>query len=146
VVRNIATGSLCRRLGVKEGIKFEEQPLFEFFLKDDDLGDPLINDNHIIAFKWGTADEIEQMKKITFDINKYLCKIFDVAGLILVDYKVEYGRYHGKLILGDEFTPDGCRIWDKETGESLDKDRFRKDLGDVVESYQIVAHKLGFKV
>ena len=146
VVRNIATGSLCRRLGVKEGIKFEEQPLFEFFLKDDDLGDPLINDNHIIAFKWGTADEIEQMKKITFDINKYLCKIFDDAGLILVDYKVEYGRYDGKLILGDEFTPDGCRIWDKETGESLDKDRFRKDLGDVVESYQIVAHKLGVKV
>ena len=129
VVRNIATGSLCRRLGVKEGIKFEEQPLFEFFLKDDDLGDPLINDNHIIAFKWGTAD-----------------KIFDDAGLILVDYKVEYGRYDGKLILGDEFTPDGCRIWDKETGESLDKDRFRKDLGDVVESYQIVAHKLGVKV
>ena len=146
VVRNIATGSLCRRLGVKEGIKFEKQPLFEFFLKDDDLGDPLINDNHIIAFKWGTADEIEQMKKITFDINKYLCKIFDDVGLILVDYKVEYGRYDGKLILGDEFTPDGFRIWDKETGESLDKDRFRKDLGDVVESYQIVAHKLGVKV
>ena len=88
----------------------------------------------------------EQMKKITFEINKYLCKIFDDAGLILVDYKVEYGRYDGKLILGDEFTPDGCRIWDKETGESLDKDRFRKDLGDVVESYQIVAHKLGVKV
>ena len=145
VVRNIATGSICRRLGVEQGLRFKE-PLFEFFLKDDDLGDPLINDNHIIAFKWGTADEIEQMKKITFEINKYLCKIFDDAGLILVDYKVEYGRYDGKLILGDEFTPDGCRIWDKETGESLDKDRFRKDLGDVVESYQIVAHKLGVKV
>ena len=146
VVRNIATGSLCRRLGVEEGVKFEEQPLFEFFLKDDDLGDPLINDNHIIAFKWGTAGEIDQMKKITFEINKHLCKIFDDADLILVDYKVEFGRYNGKLILGDEFTPDGCRIWDKETGESLDKDRFRKDLGDVVESYQIVAHKLGIKV
>ena len=86
------------------------------------------------------------MKKITFEINKHLCKIFDDADLILVDYKVEFGRYNGKLILGDEFTPDGCRIWDKVTGESLDKDRFRKDLGDVVESYQIVAHKLGIKV
>ena len=142
VVRNIATGSLCRRLGVEEGIKFEE-PLFEFFLKDDDLGDPLINDNHITAFGWGTEKEIAEMKEITFRINSLLCKLFKEVGLILVDYKVEYGRSDGVLMLGDEFTPDGCRIWDAETGESLDKDRFRKDLGDVVESYQIVAHKLG---
>ena len=142
VVRNIATGSLCRRLGVEEGIKFEE-PLFEFFLKDDDLGDPLINDNHITAFGWGTEKEIVEMKEITFRINSLLCKLFKEVGLILVDYKVEYGRSDGVLMLGDEFTPDGCRIWDAETGESLDKDRFRKDLGDVVESYQIVAHKLG---
>ena len=142
VVRNIATGSLCRRLGVEEGIKFEE-PLFEFFLKDDDLGDPLINDNHITAFGWGTEKEIVEMKEITFKINSLLCKLFREVGLILVDYKVEYGRSGGVLMLGDEFTPDGCRIWDAETGESLDKDRFRKDLGDVVESYQIVAHKLG---
>ena len=142
VVRNIATGSLCRRLGVEEGIKFEE-PLFEFFLKDDDLGDPLINDNHITLFGWGTEKEIVEMKEITFKINSLLCKLFKEVGLILVDYKVEYGRSDDILILGDEFTPDGCRIWDAETGESLDKDRFRKDLGDVVESYQIVAHKLG---
>ena len=140
VVRNIATGSLCRRLGVEEGIKFEE-PLFEFFLKDDELGDPLINDNHITAFGWGTEKEIVEMKEITFKINSLLCKLFREVGLILVDYKVEYGRSGDVLILGDEFTPDGCRIWDAETGESLDK--FRKDLGDVVESYQIVAHKLG---
>ena len=145
VVRNIATGSLCRRLGVKEGIRFEE-PLFEFFLKDDDLGDPLINDHHIIAFGWGTSSEIEQMKKLTLKINLILTKLFKNAGLILVDYKVEFGRSGGKLYLGDEFTPDGCRIWDQETGESLDKDRFRKDLGDVVESYQIVAHKLGMTI
>ena len=142
VVRNIATGSLCRRLGVEEGIKFEE-PLFEFFLKDDDLGDPLINDNHITAFGWGTEKETVEMKEITFKINHLLCTLFKEVGLILVDYKVEYGRFGNALILGDEFTPDGCRIWDAETGESLDKDRFRKDLGDVVESYQIVAHKLG---
>ena len=140
VVRNIATGSLCRRLGVEEGIKFED-PLFEFFLKDDDLGDPLINDNHITAFGWGTEEEIATMKEKTFRINHLLCELFKDVGLILVDYKVEYGRSNGSLILGDEFTPDGCRIWDAETGESLDKDRFRKDLGDVVESYQIVAHK-----
>jgi len=145
VVRNIATGSLCRRLGVEEGIKFED-PLFEFFLKDDDLGDPLINDNHITAFRWGTEEEIATMKEITFRINHLLCALFKEVGLILVDYKVEYGRSNGSLILGDEFTPDGCRIWDAETGESLDKDRFRKDLGDVVESYQIVAHKLGISL
>ena len=145
VVRNIATGSLCRRLGVEEGIKFED-PLFEFFLKDDDLGDPLINDNHITAFGWGTEEEIAIMKEITFKINHLLCTLFKEVGLILVDYKVEYGRSDGSLILGDEFTPDGCRIWDAETGESLDKDRFRKDLGDVVESYQIVAHKLGISL
>ncbi len=145
VVRNIATGSLCRRLGVDEGIKFED-PLFEFFLKDDDLGDPLINDNHITAFGWGTEQEIIEMKEVTFKINHLLCKLFKEVGLILVDYKVEYGRSERSLILGDEFTPDGCRIWDAETGESLDKDRFRKDLGDVVESYQIVAHKLGISL
>ena len=145
VVRNIATGSLCRRLGVEEGVKFED-PLFEFFLKDDDLGDPLINDNHITAFGWGTEQEITEMKEITFKINHLLCKLFREAGLVLVDYKVEYGRSERSLILGDEFTPDGCRIWDAETGESLDKDRFRKDLGDVVESYQIVAHRLGISL
>ena len=86
------------------------------------------------------------MKEITFRINHLLCELFKEVGLILVDYKVEYGRSNGSLILGDEFTPDGCRIWDAETGESLDKDRFRKDLGDVVESYQIVAHKLGISL
>ena len=145
VVRNIATGSLCRRLGLEDGIKFED-PLFEFFLKDDDLGDPLINDNHITAFGWGTEQEISEMKEITFKINQLLCDLFKDVGLILVDYKVEYGRSNASLILGDEFTPDGCRIWDAETGESLDKDRFRKDLGDVVESYQIVAHKLGISL
>jgi phosphoribosylaminoimidazole-succinocarboxamide synthase len=145
VVRNIATGSICRRLGVEQGLNFEE-PLFEFFLKDDDLGDQLINDNHIIAFKWGTENEIKIMKEKTLAINKLLCEKFSDAGLILVDYKVEFGRKGDDIILGDEFTPDGCRIWDQDTGESLDKDRFRKDLGNVVESYQIVAHKLGITI
>jgi phosphoribosylaminoimidazole-succinocarboxamide synthase len=143
--RSFNCGSICRRLGIEQGIKFDD-PLFEFFLKDDDLGDPLINDNHITAFGWGTDQEIKEMKLITLKINKILTKLFDDAGLILVDYKVEYGRLQTKLLLGDEFTPDGCRIWDKETGVSLDKDRFRKDLGDVVESYQIVAHKLGMPI
>ena len=97
VVRNIATGSLCRRLGVEQGLKFEN-PLFEFFLKNDELGDPLINDNHIIAFEWGTQEEIDKMKELTFKINELLCSLFDDAGLILVDYKVEYGR-HSELSL-----------------------------------------------
>ena len=129
-------------MGVEEGIKFED-PLFEVCLKDDELGDPLINDNHITAVGWGTEQEISEMKEITFKINQLLCDLFKDVGLILVDYKVEYGRSNASLILGDEFTPDGCRIWDAETGESLDKDRFRKDLGNIIEAYQEIAIRLG---
>ena len=144
-LQNRAAGSIVRETTLQEGQPFHK-PIVEFFLKDDDLGDPLINDNHIIAFNWGTEEEIAIMKEKTLIINKLLCEIFSDVDLILVDYKVEFGRKDGQIVLGDEFTPDGCRIWDKETGESLDKDRFRKDLGDVVESYQIVAHKLGISI
>ena len=142
VVRNITAGSICKRLGVEEGLELNP-PTFEFFYKDDDLGDPMINDYHIESFGWASADQVEQMKVLTFKVNEILKKLFDDAGMILVDYKLEFGDYKGQLLLGDEFTPDGCRVWDSETKEKLDKDRFRQDLGDVVESYHIIANKLG---
>jgi phosphoribosylaminoimidazole-succinocarboxamide synthase len=142
VVRNIAAGSLCRRLGVQQGMELNP-PLFEFFLKNDELHDPMINDYHIINFGWGTQAEIDAMKKLTFAVNEILKPLFLDAGMILVDYKLEFGRLDNKVVLGDEFTPDGCRIWDITTKESLDKDRFRKDLGHVIEAYEEAAHRLG---
>ncbi len=145
VVRNISTGSLCKRLGVEEGLDLNP-PTFEFFLKNDELHDPMINDYHILSFKWATEDEIAQMKTLTFKVNDILTKLFRDAGMLLVDYKLEFGRYQGSLLLGDEFTPDGCRLWDIETRKKLDKDRFRQGLGGVVEAYEEVAHRLGVKL
>ena len=145
VVRNRATGSLCRRLGVEDGLILDP-PLFEFFLKDDALGDPLINENHILSFKWASQSDIDEMKRLTFQVNDILRELFDKANLILVDYKLEFGKFEGRVLLGDEFTPDGCRLWDKDTLEKLDKDRFRQDLGDVIESYQEVANRLGIEI
>ena len=145
VVRNISTGSLVKRLGVEDG-KDLVPPTFEFFLKNDELHDPMINDSHIITFNWATQHEIEEMKTLTYKVNDVLRKLFADAGMLLVDYKLEYGRYDGKLILGDEFSPDGCRLWDIETREKLDKDRFRQGLGGVVEAYEEVAHRLGVKL
>ena len=142
VVRNFAAGSICKRLGLEEGMKMEP-PIFEFFYKDDDLGDPLINDCHITAFGWAKESDIEIMKDLTLKTNSILVSLFDEADLILVDFKIEFGLSDGKIYLGDEFTPDGCRVWDKETKKKLDKDRFRLGLGDVVESYQEIAHRLG---
>ena len=142
VIRNLTAGSICKRLGLKEGLDLNP-PIFEFFFKDDDLHDPMINEHHIISFDWATKAQIEEMKKKTFRVNEILKKLFSDAEMILVDYKLEFGSYHGELLLGDEFTPDGCRVWDSKTRKKLDKDRFRQDLGDVVESYKIIAKKLG---
>ena len=142
VVRNIAAGSICKRLGIEEGIDLDP-PTFEFFYKDDALHDPMINDYHIISFGWASKQQIAQMKERTFEVNNILKELFSTAGMILVDYKLEFGVYKDELLLGDEFTPDGCRVWDSETREKLDKDRFRQDLGEVVESYKIIAKKLG---
>ena len=142
VVRNISAGSLCRRLGVKEGIELAP-PTFEFFLKNDPLHDPMVNEYHIRAFGWAGDDEVAAMKTLTFKVNDVLKALFGRAGLLLVDYKLEFGRFHGALVLGDEFTPDGCRLWDAETRRKLDKDRFRQGLGDVVEAYEEVARRLG---
>ena len=142
VIRNVTAGSICKRLGLKEGLNLDP-PTFEFFYKNDELHDPMINDYHIKSFGWATEQQIEEMKQKTFEVNEILKKIFSEAGMILVDYKLEFGSFKGELFLGDEFTPDGCRVWDSETREKLDKDRFRQDLGDVVESYNLIAKKLG---
>jgi len=143
VVRNLAAGSLVRRLGVEEGQALTP-PVFEFFLKNDALHDPMINDYHIASFGWATEEQIEQMKAITFNVNAVLKALFDEAGMLLVDYKLEFGVDNaGNIVLGDEFTPDGCRLWDKETRKKMDKDRFRQGLGSVVETYIEVAQRLG---
>jgi phosphoribosylaminoimidazole-succinocarboxamide synthase len=142
VVRNIAAGSICRRLGVTEGIDLNP-PTFEFFLKNDELHDPMINEYHIRAFGWAGDEEVMQMKTLTFKVNDILKQLFLDAGMLLVDYKLEFGRFHDKIILGDEFTADGCRLWDADTRKKLDKDRFRQGLGGVVEAYEEVAARLG---
>ena len=142
VVRNIATGSLCKRLGIEDGLNLEP-PTFEFFLKDDARHDPMINDYHIDSFGWATSEEVALMKRNTFQVNDILGAMFADAGMILVDFKLEFGRCDGNLVLGDEFTPDGCRVWDAETRKKLDKDRFRHGLGGVIEAYEEVALRLG---
>lgn len=146
VVRNLSAGSLVRRLGVGEG-KELNPPIFEFFLKNDALHDPMVNDYHILSFGWATKSQIAEMKALTFKVNSVLKALFDEAGMLLVDYKLEFGvDKDGNIVLGDEFTPDGCRLWDKETRKKMDKDRFRQGLGSVVETYIEVAERLGLSL
>ena len=142
VVRNIATGSLCKRLGIEEGLVLKE-PLLEFYLKNDDLGDPIVTKDHIIAFGWADAKEIDEIKAISLKVNAILNDRFREAGIVLVDFKLEFGRLpDGGIILADEISPDTCRLWDISSGEKMDKDRFRKDLGNVLESYREVWKRL----
>lgn len=142
VVRNLAAGSLVRRLGVQEGLELNP-PTFELFLKNDALGDPMINEYHVQSFGWATPEQMARMKELTFKINAVLKDLFAAGNMLLVDFKVEFGVHKGEVILGDEFSPDGCRLWDKDTREKLDKDRFRQNLGNVVESYELVGQRLG---
>ena len=142
VVRNVAAGSLARRLGIKEGVRLQP-PTYELFLKNDELHDPFINDSHALTFGWATQEQLDEMKELTLKVNDILSRMFDAAGMTLVDYKLEFGVAEGCLMLGDEFSPDGCRIWDKATGEKMDKDRFRQDLGNVIEFYLEVGRRLG---
>lgn len=147
VVRNVAAGSLCKRLGVKEGTVLM-RPLVEYYYKDDDLGDPLVGEDHIMNFGWADPYELEEMVSMAWRVNDYLNGLFAGIGLRLVDFKLEFGRIYGEygelyLVLADEVSPDNCRLWDAKTGEKLDKDRFRFDLGDLVEGYQYIAEKLG---
>lgn len=141
VVRNISAGSLSKRLGLEEGNPLRE-PILEFFYKDDALGDPLINDDHIRLLALATPQELRAIRKRALLINGLLREFLDRRNLILVDFKLEFGRHHGHLLLGDEITPDGCRLWDKQTLEKMDKDRFRRDLGKVEEAYQEVYRRI----
>ena len=138
VLRNVAAGSLCKRLGIEEGREFNEQPILEFFYKSDPLGDPMINECHVDIFGWATKEEVEILKSEGLKVNKLMVDFFKERKIRLVDFKVEFGRHNGKVLLGDEISPDGCRLWDWDTNEKLDKDRFRFNLGSVEEKYQQV--------
>ncbi len=142
VVRNVVAGSMSKRLGIPEG-KVLATPVFEFIYKNDALHDPMVNDSHIEVLGWATSDEIARMKAVTFRVNDVLKPLFADAGITLVDYKLEFGKYLGEMLLGDEFSPDGCRLWDSQTQEKLVNDRFRRDLGSVIEMYMEVARRIG---
>lgn len=142
IVRNVAAGSFSKRLGVEEGKVFAE-PTIEFSYKNDELGDPLINSYFAKALELATQEEIDTIKKYAFKINEILKKEFLKADLRLIDFKIEFGRFHGKILLADEISPDTCRLWDVNSGEKMDKDRFRRDLGNVEEAYIEVAKRLG---
>ena len=142
IVRNISAGSFAKRYGVKEGIVFDE-PTFELSYKNDDLGDPLMNEYHAIALKLATREEIELIKSMTFKVNEVMKQYFDTLNVTLVDFKLEFGKTaDGKIVLADEISPDTCRLWDKTTGEKLDKDRFRRDMGGVEEAYQEIMNRV----
>jgi phosphoribosylaminoimidazole-succinocarboxamide synthase len=135
VVRNIVAGSMAKRLGREEGEKLPH-PIVEYYYKSDALDDPLITADHVTAFGWATPDELGQINELALRVNDVLSRFLDQRGIILVDFKVEFGRFHGRVLLGDEICPDTCRFWDKATRNKLDKDRFRRDLGGVEEAYQ----------
>ncbi len=144
IVRNIAAGSFSKRFGVEEGQKLKT-PSFELSYKNDDLGDPLMSEYHALALDLATMDEINKIRDVAFVVNQVMQRYFDSLGIILVDFKIEFGRFQGQLILADEISPDTCRLWDKETMEKLDKDRFRRDLGNVEDAYSEVFRRLGIE-
>jgi len=136
VVRNYAAGSICKRLGFEEGHKMKK-PMLEFFLKDDSLGDPLVTDAHIEELELLTRAERDEIERLALEVNEALVEFFAERKVLLVDFKLEFGRdSEGNIVLGDEISPDTCRFWDAETGEKMDKDRFRRDLGNVEEAYE----------
>ena len=135
VVRNIVAGSMAKRLGREEGETLK-RPVVEYYYKSDPLDDPLITADHALLFGWATEKELETINSTALRVNEILGRFLDERGIILVDFKLEFGRYHGEVLLGDEICPDTCRFWDQATRKKLDKDRFRRDLGDVEEAYQ----------
>lgn len=141
IVRNVAAGSLSKRLGLEEGVVMKETVL-EFSYKDDDLGDPMINEYHIKAIELATDEQVAIIKKYALKVNEILVEYFLEKGLKLIDFKLEFGIHKGEIILADEISPDTCRLWDKETNKKMDKDRFRRDLGDVESTYQEVLGRL----
>lgn len=145
VIRNRAAGSLVKRLGVEEGMVLNP-PIFDLFLKNDAKHDPMINESYCETFGWVSRENLVEMKRLSYIANDVLSRLFDDAGLILVDFKLEFGLYKGQVVLGDEFSPDGSRLWDKETLDKMDKDRFRQSLGGLIEAYEEVARRLGVKL
>ncbi|MBR3485953.1 MAG: phosphoribosylaminoimidazolesuccinocarboxamide synthase [Clostridia bacterium] len=142
IIRNYSAGSFAKRYGVEEGIRFDE-PTIEFSYKNDDLGDPLMNSYHALALKLATKEEIETIKRYAFLVNETLSKFWLECGVILIDFKLEFGRLSdGTIVLADEISPDTCRLWDAETHEKLDKDRFRRDMGGVEDAYSEVMKRL----
>ena len=141
IVRNIAAGSLSRLLGLEEGRKLV-QPTFEFCYKEDKLNDPMINESHVLALELATKEDIESIKQYTLKINDILKEFFGRLNIDLVDFKLEFGKFKGEVILADEISPDTCRLWEKGTGRRLDKDRFRKDLGNIEEAYQEILSRV----
>ena len=141
---DISLVNFSKKLGIEEGTKLLA-PTLEFSYKNDDLGDPMINDYFAIAIGAATREEIDKITEYTFKVNEVLRKFFDEAGIELIDFKIEFGRFHGEIILADEISPDTCRLWDKETHEKLDKDRFRRDMGNVEDAYQEVFRRIGIK-
>lgn len=142
IVRNVAAGSFSKRLGIEEGFELLE-PTLEFSYKDDNLGDPLINEYFAYAIGISNRKEVERITEYAFKVNEALIEEFKKIGIKLVDFKIEFGRYKDEVILADEISPDTCRLWDLETNQKLDKDRFRRDLGDVEEAYEEVYRRLG---
>jgi len=149
VVRNVAAGSICARLGLEEGFMLKNT-LVEFCLKDDSLGDPIIAPEHIFTFGWATPNELEIIVENTLRINDFLTGLFLGIGIRLIDFKLEFGRHENdgkvEIMLADEISPDNCRLWDAETKEKMDKDRFRRDLGGLIEAYHEIARRLGIKI
>ena len=142
IVRNIAAGSFSKRYGVEEGVVFDA-PTLEFSYKNDDLGDPLINSSHALALKLATPEELETIRKYALQVNDFLKQLWSECGVILVDFKLEFGRLaDGTIVLADEISPDTCRLWDEKTHEKLDKDRFRRDMGGAEEAYEEVMRRL----
>ena len=142
IIRNFSAGSFAKKMGMEEGVKFKQSTL-EFSYKNDELGDPFINRYYALALGLATEEEIDAITKYAFIVNDVMREYFDSLGIELIDFKIEFGRYHGQIILADEVSPDTCRLWDKETHEKLDKDRFRRDLGNVEDAYQEVFRRLG---
>ncbi len=146
VVRNVAAGSISERLGIEEGTQLPRS-IVEFYYKNDELNDPMVSEEHITAFSWATAQELDEIMALTLRVNDFLVGLFLGIGIRLVDFKIEFGRHWdndvARIILADEISPDSCRLWDTKTGDKMDKDRFRRDLGDIIEAYQEVARRLG---
>jgi phosphoribosylaminoimidazole-succinocarboxamide synthase len=144
IIRNYSAGSFAKKMGMEEGVKFA-CPTLEFSYKNDELGDPFINSYYALALNLATQEEIDKITEYAFKVNEVLKEYFDSLNIDLIDFKIEFGRYHGQVILADEISPDTCRLWDKDTHEKLDKDRFRRDLGGVEDAYEEVFRRLGIR-